>query len=437
MLGLSVLFSAVAAVLTGVLPVGTAIRAGMRSGLSAASRTVTAGRATRRVRRGLVVAQIALSLMLVIGAGLLVRSFTALLDEDRGFRTNDINVTIVQTWGHIDAGERATFVGETTRRMAAIPGVRGVAVANSVPLGEAIGAEWAGYTVPGQPFANDVEPLTLYNIVSDDYFRTLGIALREGRAFTSTDGPDGRPVAVINESLARRHWPNQDPVGQQLDVTFGNQTVQREVVGVVGDMRRMALHESPIPTIYAPFAQQPTGANAFFVWTAGDGTGMHDRLKDVLWEFAASMPVQRETTMATVVGESVRERRFLLTIVGLSAALAFLLAAVGVFGVMSYITAERTKEFGVRLAFGARAVDVVWMVMREASGYALIGITMGLLGAAALSQGLTRMLYAVTTLDPLTFVGGAVLLLGSALVASWIPAARAGRADAVKSLRTE
>jgi putative ABC transport system permease protein len=275
------------------------------------------------------------------------------------------------------------------------------------------------------------------NTVTPDYFATAGVPLRRGRGFSPADRSGGAPVTLISEGLARRSFGDRDPVGTRIALTFHGRTRDLEVVGVVGDVRRRALSVAPHPTVYLPFDQAPTGANAFFVRAGRDAEAAVRGARVVLGELLPGTSVARAETMDRVVGESVRERRFVLTLIGLFAVLALALASVGTFGVMSYSTAERTREIGVRMAFGAWGRDVILMVLGRGVRLAAAGIALGLLGALLLSRQLTGMLYEVRPLDAATFATSAALLFGAAIAACWLPAARAARLDPMDALRAE
>ena len=438
--GLVLLFSIVAAlvaaVLTGILPARVAARSDLRSGLSTGERTATGGRRVARARDALVIVQVAATLVLLIGAGLLLRSFSFLVKEDRGFRAEGVAVLTVQTWSYIQSSaERIQFVEETTRWIGELPGIRAAAVGSAIPLGEAIGAEEATFTIPARPVTQGAEPGAQAAIVTPDYFRTLGVPLLQGRTFTPGDNSTGIPVAVVNRTFARRAWPEgTSPIGEPVHLTFSGRTVERRVVGVVSDVRRTALHQSPGPQIYVPFAQSPTGANAFFVWTEGDPKAASAAAKQLIWDRYPTMPVYREATLEEVVGNTLSQRRFLLALLIGFAALALALAVVGIFGVVSYAAAERTREIGVRIAFGAERSDVVALVVRHGIRLAGSGIVLGLVAAFVATRYLESMLYGVRSLDPVTFLGGAGLLLVIALIACWAPATQAARLDPVRAL---
>lgn len=438
-LGFALLLGLVTAIAAGLAPALAAAREDPARGLHG-GRASTASRGVRRLRAGLVTTQFAVALVLLVGSGLLLRSFVSLLQEERGFRTDKVLVMVAQAWSYFPTPpERAEFVRQVIDRLEAVPGVEAAGMTSSIPLGETIGAEQGRLTVIGAPVVPGQEAEVHVTVATEGFFRVLAIPLRSGRRFEPTDAAGGRPVALINETLARRFFPGEEPVGRRIGVTFrrweGGPEV--EIVGVVGDVRRHALNQAALPSVYLPHAQVPVGATGLVVRTAGDPDAMLEPAKRAVWSLNASMPVSSTTTMERLVGDSLRERRFLLALLGGFAVVALALAATGIFGVMSYTTGERTREIGVRMAFGADGSAVLGMVLRDGGRLALAGIVLGIAGALAATRALARMLYGVTPLDPVTFAAGVVLLVVVALGATLAPARRAAGLDPVEALRSE
>ncbi|HEX9892671.1 MAG TPA: ABC transporter permease [Gemmatimonadales bacterium] len=427
------------AVVSGLVPAISAARSDPTKGLGAAGRSVTTSPTARRLRAVLVTSQFALALVLLVGAGLLLRSFVALLNEDRGFRTDRILVMVTQAWGfYTTPPDRAEYVRQAVARLEALPGVEAVGVSSAIPLSSPIGAEQGRIAIVGRPVDPNQTPEAQVAITTGGFFRSLAIPLRRGRLFTPDDRQGTAPVAIVNDAFVRRYLPQGEAIGRRVAVTLARQPGgDREIVGVVADVRRDALHEAARPTVYLPHAQAPTGAVGFLIRTAGNPDAMLDQAKQVVWSLNASMPVSEATTMERLVGESLRERRFLLALLGAFALLGLGLAATGIFGVMSYVTGERTREIGVRMAFGADRGRVQRMVLRDGGRLAGAGIVLGVGGALFATRLVERMLYGVRPLDPITFGGGALLLLAVALLATWIPAFRASRLDPVEALRSE
>jgi predicted permease len=428
-----------AAIVFGIAPAVHATPTDVRERLAAGSARSGASRPRRRLQSAFVVVQFALALVLLVGAGLLVRSFVSLLRVERGFDPQGVLAATVQSWAYYPTPDRrAAFVKEATERLAALPGVQGAGVTSALPFAPQIGQDEAGFEIEGRPAASPEESKTVrIAAVTSGYFAALRIPLRAGRMFGSTDARGAALVAIVSEALVRRQFPNQNPLGQRIKVTFGGPVVPRTIVGVVADVRHGGLHEAPQPTVYLPHSQAATGANAFVVRTAGDPLAALGQLRAEFRAINPSMPVASTATLESLLDDSLRERRFHLALLGAFAGVALLLAALGVYGVMSHATSERTHEIGVRMALGARGTDVLRMVMRQGTTLAVAGALGGLLGAAAATRLLRGMLYGVTPLDPFAYLGAGVLLLMAAALACYLPARRAARLDPVRALRAE
>ncbi len=424
---------------SGLLPALRSARADLREGLRAGGRGASPGRASHRLRGALVVAQVALSLMLLVGAGLLARSFVSLLRVERGYRPDHVLAINIFVWGHYETGpRRAEFVRQATDRIGALPGVRSVGVSSSLPLSERIGPEDASVAVEGAVAPGAGQGTTVRAAVATGgYFETLRIPLRRGRLFSSADDARAVPVAVISESMAHRLFPGRDALGRRLVVSFAGPPEIREVVGVVGDVRHEGLDRDPHPTLYVPHAQSPTGALTFTVRTDGDAAAMLAAVQRQIWTLDRSLPIYGSATMEGLLGASLRARRFNLALLACFALTALVLSAVGVYGVMSQAAGERTHEMGVRMAFGAEAADVLALMLRQGMTLALVGVTIGFLGAASLTGVLRGMLFAIAPLDPVTFGASAALVLGMAAAAALVPALRATRVSPVEALRGE
>jgi putative ABC transport system permease protein len=316
--------------------------------------------------------------------------------------------------------------------------VSAAGMTSSLPLAERIGRDQAGFEVEGRPPASPEEALSVHAAaITKGYFDALRIPLRRGRHFAATDVANGAPVAIVNEGLVRRHWPNEDPIGKRIKLSTDRSPAARTIVGVVGDVRHGGLHEAPRPTVYVPHAQDPTGANAFVIRTRGDPLAALAQVRAEFRSINPAMPLASTTTLEALLDDSLRERRFHLALLGAFATVGLLLAALGVYGVMSHATTERTHEIGVRIALGARAADVLAMVMRQGGSLAVAGALGGVLGAAAVTRLLSGMLFGVTPLDPIAYLGAGALLFVAAGLACYLPARRAARLDPVRALRVE
>jgi predicted permease len=427
-------------VLFGLAPALTVSRPLAHDWLRAGSRGNTSDRARNRMRRALVVAEVALSLVLLTGAGLLVRSLVLLLGTQLGYRPDHVLAVSVQAWGDYPRpDQKVAYVRDAMSRLAALPGVQAVGSASALPLASPIGKGFAGYTVVGGPAsgAGADQPSTRTTLVAGDYFAAVGTPLRSGRLFNAGDDATAPPVLLVNESFARRNWPGESAVGKRVIVGFMRAPVEREVVGVVGDVRHTGLDDAPAPGLYIPHAQEPSGAITFVVRTASDPAAMLPLVRRELFALNRAMPLYSTATMEALVDESLRGRRFMLTLLGGFSLAALLLAAMGIYGVMSQETAERTREIGVRVALGARQDDVLAMVMRRSAATTVIGIAVGLAGSVAVTRLLRGMLYEVRPLDVGTSAAVVVLVLAVAAAATFFPAYRAARTSPLEALRSD
>lgn len=432
--------SLLTALVFGLLPAAR----GARREATAALRTGRAagpGAAALRLRRTLVVAEMALAVVLVVGAGLLVRSFARLVAVEPGFRPEGLLVVEMQLagprwlfprgwpvhhWPSFDA-----FSEELLERTRRLPGVQSAVLAH---LGPGDPGWTTRVTVEGRPEVRPGEqPEAAYRPVGAGYFRTLGVPLRRGRAFTDADVA-GRPlVAVVNESFVRRHFPDVDPVGQRI-VVFG---APRDVVGVVGDVRYGGLATDAPPVMYFPLRQAPQPALALVARVAGDPLGIVPALRREIGAIDPELALFGVTTASGFLAESVSERRFTLNLIAAFAAVALLLAALGVYGVLSHLVAERRRELGVRLALGAAPASVFALVLGEGARIAVLASLIGSVAALAGGRLLHSLLFGVGPRDPVAFLAALPTLLAAALLASALPALRATRVDPAKTLREE
>jgi predicted permease len=428
-------FAAVVAttMLFGLVP---AIRAteGSRDELKAGGRATGSGH--RRLRGAFVATEVALAMVLLVAAGLLVRSFISVIQQDRGYRSDHVTSAMLFIWDfNRTPSMRRDFVMRLEDRALALPGVIAAGTVTSLPLSDAIGADDGTFTVVGKPVSPGEEPRAHISSVTPGAFRALRMELKQGRLFTRGDDSGTTPVAVISESMATRYWPGEDVVGKHLIVGFYGRPIDRQIVGVVGDVRHAALDAPAEPTIYLPHAQSSSGSVELLVRTTQDPALIGRDIKRMIREINPQLPVARLTTLDAVVDDSLRPRRFMMVLFASFSLAALALAIVGVYGVIAQATTERYRELGVRIALGAQGGDIVRMVMRDGLLWAGGGVVAGAVVAAAFSRLLGSMLFAVTPLDAATYLGVAGIMMATAMAASYLPARRATRIDPLKAIR--
>ena len=427
------------AVVIGILPVVATRGLGLSEALAAGGRGTSAGLARQRVNRALVVSEVALALVLLVGAGLMLRSLGALARNDKGFRSDGILVTTVQAWSYYPTQpQRAEFVRQAVERLGALPGVERVATTSSLPLSWPIGFERTRITLEGvaTPPGDEANSVRVA-ATTDGYFGALDIPVVAGRRFSTTDGAGAPLVVIVNRTFARRFFANENPIGKRVTFGFMSPPLPREIVGVVGDVRHAGLQADPTPSMWIPHPQAPSGAIHFVLRTAGEPALLQRAVRQALREINGAMPLSEQTSMSALLSNSLRERRFQLGLLSAFSLTALLLSAIGIYGVMSRATSERTHEIGVRMAIGAQSRDVRWMVLRSGGSLAILGIVTGVGGALLLTRFMEGMLFGVTPLDPITYIGSAAILLLAAVVASWLPAWRASAVDPVIALRND
>jgi len=432
-------FALVSAVVTGVLsglaPALHAPYKNLVSSLREGDRTQTGSRAQRRLRAMLVTAEVALSLMLLIGAGLLVRSFHRMLQVDRGFQTENrllVAVNIPRAYMERADDLKARFLA----RLESAPAVISAASVNSRPI-----TGWdpgMGIVASERPNgSNGSFPWAGWRIVSGDYFRTIGIPLLKGRTFTEHDVL-GKPWRVIiSQRLAEMLWPGEDPVGRQALLWKGQGNNAAEVIGVVGNQRERGLEADPTLTVYIPSYGSGPGPIQFVVHTAGAPTTITSMLRSILKEVDPNLPVADVQSMDEVVSQSVAPRRFNMLLLAVFAAVALLLAMTGVYGVLAYSVARRTAEIGLRVALGASPGRVLRLILGQGMRPIAAGIVIGLGGAFALSRFIASLLFGVKPIDPITYAAVVLTVTVTALLSCYVPARRALRVDPVAALREE
>jgi putative ABC transport system permease protein len=384
----------------------------------------------------LVVAEVAVAVLLVIGAGLLIRSFAELLRVDPGFRSERLltaRVTPPET-RYADAARLRALYGELLVRVGALPGVQAVEAASHLPLVGGPGG--FAFEAEGKPYVQGTgAPTTGERMVTPGYLRTMGIPLLQGRALADTDREHTPNVAVINETMAREHWPGQDPVGKRLKRVWNDEWIT--VVGVVGDVKYDGLASEIEPEIYRPFLQAPARDMSLVVRSASDRMMPAGSLREAVASLDRTVPVSEIRTLDQLLASSVATSRFTTLLLAAFAAVALTLAAIGIYGVLSYAVSRRAREIGVRMALGARRVDVLRMVLGHAALVAGAGLVGGVAAALATTHVLEGLLFGVTRTDTATFAVVPVLLAGVSMLAAYVPASRATRVDPAIALRLE
>ncbi len=433
------LFTFGASVLTGILfglaPAISSSRVDLNEALKATAKTAS-GRS--RLRGSFVVAQIALTLVLLVGAGLMTRSFVRLLNVKLGFEPRRVLTVRVELprsrYGK--GAQRTLFFDRLLERLRSAPGVEAVGAISQLPLS---GYSMMGrFPVEGQPpiAQKKLKPVPI-GVVTPGYFAAMQIPLLRGRIFNAGDA-DGQPdVALVNETMARKFWPNENPIGKKVGAGCADQALCRTVVGVVSDIRHEGLTQEPQPEIYMPHLQFPLNGMSFVLRTSGDPLRFVPTVRDAVGALDKDQPIALVQTLEEHISASILQPRLITTLLGIFAGLALLLAGIGVYAMMSYTIAQRTGEIGIRMALGAARANIFGLVLRQAMTLVVIGVTLGLAGAFAATRLLNSLLFGVGASDPLTFFATIFLMTGLGLLAAWLPARRATQVDPIVALRHE
>ena len=439
--GRALAFTALVTILTsvvfGLAPALHASRPDLVDSLKEGGHGASGGRRRRRARSLLVVGEVALALVLLVGAGLLVRSFWLLQQVDPGFDADNVLVVSLSLpdAGYPEADDTRSFYRQLVERLASAPGVRAVGVTQSLPF---FGDYVLGYRVEGRPEPEPGQmPLTNHYVVTPDYFAAMGIRLRRGRLFTDRDREDGPPVLLINETLARQTFPDEDPIGQRVYVTDGPGIVFREIVGVVADVKQYGLASTARAQTYEAYWQRPFHFTSVVIRTESDPRGLAGIVRREVLSIDGDQPLSRVLTLEEIVGTSIAGERASTRLLTLFGGIALLLAAIGIYGVMAYSVAQRTREFGIRRAIGADRAAILRLVLGQGLTLATIGIVVGVAAAAALTRVMASLLYEVTPTDLSTFTVVPVVLFLAAFAACCLPALRATKVDPLAALRAE
>lgn len=420
----------------GLAPAWNAARTDANDALKDGSGRGSAGPAAQRLRSGLVVLEIALALMLLVGAGVLGRSFLAILSKPAGMRTSHVLSIGLSLSGkkYDHADKMREFYRRVEEQVATVPGVVAVGLTQTVPFTWGIPVTLFPLEQAGTSAA-DKAPAAFYDSVNTDYHRAVGIPLLAGRFFTAADDQRAAPVAIISEATARRLWGRTDVVGKFL--TNGS-TLKAEVVGIVGDVWRSGLAANEVPLqVYRPSAQRPPAFATLMIRTHVRPESIAKAAQQAIWAVDPDQAIGAITPVDQFVSAGVTQPRLYLTLFGLFAGLALVLSAIGLYGLIAYGVAQRTREFGIRIALGASRHDVLRLVLREGAWLAALGLALGLVGAAAGARVLREMVYGVSVHDPLVFLVVPVVLAVVALAASLLPAGRATKVNPIEALRAE
>jgi putative ABC transport system permease protein len=443
-LAFTLLASLATGLVFGVAPAWHASKVDLTAALQEGGRTVSDSARAPRLRGALVVAEIALAVLLLTGATLFMTTFWRLQQAPQGFDArNVVTFDVTWPWEKYSFEQSGEKFRELQTALLTVPGIRGAAAGMQLPDrgGPATDAVFPYLEIEGRPVPRNARSRT-GNIASQPgYFRTLGIPLMKGRDFTDRDSPDAPPVAIINESLARTFFGDEDPIGKRLKldlwILFGDKTPMREIVGVAGDVKHAGLPGAARPLVYIPLAQRPFNMSYVVVKTDGDPLRLVPAIRAAVRSVDSDQPIYDVMTLEERIGMSVGQERFNALLLGVLAGLALLLAAVGLYGVLSYTVAQRTHEMGVRLALGAEGNDVLGLVLRHGLKLIAAGLVIGIAGALVLTRLIEGLLFGVSTSDPRTHLIVVIVLTVVAVAACWIPARRAAHVDPIVALRYE
>jgi putative ABC transport system permease protein len=443
----TVLMACLTGVLFGLAPAFQISHTSLSETLKEGSRGATGARRGHVLRSALVVSEVAFSLLLLLGAGLLIRSFVQLMSEDVGF--NPQNLLTMQIWlpeSHYSEGRPIiSFYERALQQIRALPGVASASATNFLPMTG--WTDFCDFDIQGRPAPPPGKEFTSeYVVVDSDYVRTMGIPLKEGRDLMPSDAQESGGVVLVNETLANRYWPHEDPVGKLIRIQLPDTNTPWRpkprggwltIVGVVGDVRDWAWSEKRTGQIYLSYQQNPSRLMRLVVRTSADGAVAPSTVRRALMEVDATQPATEIRTMNELVTSAVARRRLSMLLLAIFAGFATLLAAVGIYGVMSYAVTQRTHEIGIRMALGARPRDVLGMVIREGMFLTLTGVAFGFMASLLSTRLIRGLLYGVSVLDPVTVFGVVGFLAAVALISCFFPARRATKVDPMVALRYE
>jgi putative ABC transport system permease protein len=432
----SLALSIITGLVFGIAPAWLAARADVNEALKQGTRGSTEGGARGRLRSALVVLEVTFALMLLGGAGLLARSFMQLAHVDPGFAPENatlLRLSLPQK-KYAMPEQQTAFADALLERVKVLPGVQSAGITHSMPL---VSDYVLGFNIEGRPaIAPSDLPSTNYYAVTPDYFRAMGIRLIRGRTFTPQDDARAPRVAVINETMARQHFPNEDPIGKRINITNGPDT-WRQIVGIVGDIKQYGVDKATSAQSYEPFAQVPFSSLNVVIRTNGAPAALLGALRPAVYAVDKDQPIGTIRPLEEIMAESIASQRFAMTLLTVFSLVALVIAAVGIYGVMAYSVVQRTGEFGIRMALGAQQGDVLRLVLAQGGKLVGLGLIIGLAGTLAASRAMGSMLFNTSAQDPLT-LGTITLLLGAvALIACLLPANRATKVNPIEALRAE
>jgi putative ABC transport system permease protein len=423
----------------GIAPALQSSQMGMNETLKEGGRSGTGGRRTQLLRNGFIVAEVALTLVLLAGAGLLIRSFWRLQQVSPGFRTDSLltlQLRLPRT-KYPEGPQVASFFQQLQERLSALPGVHNASAASTIMLPQLTNS--SSFTVEGRPPDPREQSLELpFDAALPNYFQTMGMQLLQGRTFNAQDGPETLQVSIINETFAKRYFPNNDPIGKRFAFGDGSGNPQWiTIVGVVRDTKRQGL-EAPVRIeSWMPHTQLPSRTMEIVVRGPSDVLALSRSVREAVWALDKDLPIPKMQTMDQVLSDQVAQRWLNMLLLGLFAAVALILAAVGIYGVMNYAVTQRTNEIGIRVALGAQRRDVMKLIVGQGMKLAVIGVGIGLAATFALTRLMAGLLFGVSATDPITFAAIALLLTLVALLACFVPARRATKVDPMIALRYE
>jgi predicted permease len=444
-LGFTLMLSLSTGILFGFAPALFASRQDLNERLKEGGRSLAGGRGSG-LRKTLVAAEVAIAIVLLVGSGLLMRSFVNLRDVNPGFDpTNLLTMTVSVAGQQQYVGpQRENLYRRLVTALQGLPGVRAVAMTNHLPL---VGDTWGtNMAIEGRPIpAPGHEMNTIYRQAGPNYFATMRIPVRSGREFTEHDNLNSPPLAIINETLARTAWPNQDPSGKRITLDTTNPR-WLTIVGVIKDVKQSNWTGPLDNEVYIPFLQTAEFLNSQHPWQAyvsilirtdSDAEALMPAVQQTIWSIDRDMPISHLETMQHAIGNKLWQSRFNLMLIGVFSAIAMILAVVGIYGVMAYEVAQRTQEIGIRMALGANQSGIVWLVFSQSLRVVFIGVIVGVGSALILARLMTTMIYQVQPADPLTYVGVTALVFATAALSALLPARRATRVDPIIALRYE